>query len=130
MVGGATYTEEEKILPKISETLGRPATCRKCGKAKDFVDGSVRTSGGSTDVGRCEELTVPTVGLPNSHLLVSAAHSYTNGGQWHDDYKRNGGCRKTLACTILICIKMPHLLKKQKAEWQQNVNNLSSSFGR
>ncbi len=124
MVGGVTYTEEEKkFAEKIAETLGeQKQPIENASKVKDFRDGAESaTSGGSTDVGDVS-WTVPTVGLQTATWVSgSAAHSWQSTAASGMTIGQKGMivAAKTLACTALDLYKDATLIEKAKAEWLQ-----------
>jgi aminobenzoyl-glutamate utilization protein B len=124
MVGGVTYTEEEKkFAEKIAETLGdQKQPVENAAKVKDFRDGSESaTSGGSTDVGDVS-WTVPTVGLQTATWVSgSAAHSWQSTAASGMTIGQKGMivAAKTLACTAFDLYKDAALIEKAKAEWLQ-----------
>ena len=124
MIGGVTYTEEEKIFAqKISETLGeQKQPIENAALIKDYKNGAESaTSGGSTDVGDVS-WTVPTIGLQTATWVSgSAAHSWQSTAASGMTIGQKGMivAAKTLACTALDLFKDQTIIDKAKAEFIQ-----------
>jgi aminobenzoyl-glutamate utilization protein B len=124
MIGGVTYTEEEKVFAqKISETLGeQKQPIENAVLVKDYKNGAEGlTSGASTDVGDVSWV-VPTIGLQTATWVPgSAAHSWQSTAASGMSIGQKGMilAAKTLVCTALDLYKDAALIEKAKAEWLQ-----------
>jgi aminobenzoyl-glutamate utilization protein B len=124
MIGGVTYTEEEKLFAqKISETLGeQKQPIENAALVKDYKNGAEGlTSGASTDVGDVS-WTVPTIGLQTATWVSgSAAHSWQSTAASGMTIGQKGMivAAKTLAFTALDLFKDQSIIDKAKAEFIQ-----------